>query len=815
MESFLRQRLAQAGGNLLGGSSLQKPISSLKLPDVCSSSFYSIADEPFPQVSGFLDDTVGPSFLSNEAGTVLNSPGCTPSKNQTINKDEGVLAPRKEAAIDSGLSCSLGAHCQSADGSMSTRSIQNEKDISATADKADGHCNQPTLSTTSLEKSDFTSAELKNSTFDVTQDVKERSDTGVNVTVDLHNTREKNSTFECQESKERSDPRLNSTVDIDVTNIKTESGNITVDLVQSHDPKESPDTRVNATVDIPNLDGAHSKTSSSVNSAPLNTTTEQLSEMLEGTIDIQPQEKTSGNLNSTVDDKIKNTEANLKDIVMVDIVEQIASAPHLPSSEIEQSSSDILKPAKTMVTKHNTTTDLPVPEVPVLKDTTLEVRPSSTELALELDQVSGASNSVGITKPASNSSETNVEINTFAFVCSVDAPNDAPELKAEEHHKKMERPGLAESVSVPSSDMGNISRNSIFCLDDTLDMKTSFMVTSTPIVFGREPRFEILRDAKPTPMRKRLSVINSMEAQSNDELVGVGNHNETGAVQATESSCQKVSLNCISSHSTSEPANENKPPTKLPIKRQLPQLSSKLSYPKSSLPPKPQSSMNSSVAVKPKTIQGPQVPQYRDTASTILLGNRKSVQMNKGKNIPPVKNTVSAITVKTPMVSSVTGNNFTSVAKPSSSGIPQNKASGLQPPTRKRLVLKTPQTTRSSVDTILTQPSNKPTTGLQGMRTRNSLLPSVGQTHLNNDGLPSAKRKRIAHAALSAAESDAVHPADGAHESGCVNCLQLQDELERVLQELMECKNCGPLHEKLEMCVKEMKSIKRRKEEKC
>ncbi|KAK7141447.1 hypothetical protein R3I93_015556 [Phoxinus phoxinus] len=668
---------------------------------------------------------------------------------------------------------------------MSTRSIQNEKDISVTADKADGHCNQPTLSTTSLEKSDFMSAELKNSTFDVTQDVKERSDTGVNVTVDLHNTREKNSTFECQESKERSDPRLNSTVDIDVTNIKTESGNITVDLVQSHDPKESPDTRVNATVDIPNLDRAHSKTSSSVNSAPLNTTTEQLNEMLEGTIDIQPHEKTSGNLNSAVDDKIKNTEeANLKDIVMVDIVEQIASAPHLPSSEIEQSSSDFLKPAKTMVTKHNTTTDLPVPEVPVLKDTTLEVGPSSTELALELDQVSGTSNSLGITKPASKSSETNVEINTFAFVCSVDAPNDAPELKAEEHHKKMERPGLAESVSVPSSDMGNISRNSIFCLDDTLDMKTSFMVTSTPIVFGREPRFEILRDAKPTPMRKRLSVINSMEAQSNDELVGVGNHNETGAVQVTESSCQKVSSNCVSSHSTSEPANENKPPTKLPIKRQLPQLSSKLSYPKSSLPPKPQSSMNSSVAVKGKTMQGPQVPQYRDTASTILLGNRKSVQMNKGKNIPPVKNTVSAITVKTPMVSSVTGNNFTSVAKPSSSGIPQNKASGLQPPTRKRLVLKTPQTTRSSVDTILTQPSNKPTTGLQ------------------------------AHAALSAAESDAVHPADGAHESGCVNCLQLQDELERVLQELMECKNCGPLHEKLEMCVKEMKSIKRRKEEK-
>ncbi|XP_077092239.1 uncharacterized protein LOC143744546 isoform X2 [Siphateles boraxobius] len=782
MESFLRQRLAQAGGSLLGGSSLQKPISSyqpIRLPDECSS-FYSIADEPFPQVSGFLDDTFSPSFLSNEAGTVLNSPACTPSENQTKNKDKGVLAPRKEAAIDPGLSCSLGAHCQSADGSMSTRSVQNEKDISATADKADGDCNEPTVSTTSLEKSDLMSAELNNSTFDVTQDSKERSDTGVNVTVDLHNTGEKNSTFECQESKERSDPRFNSTVDIDVTNIKTESGNTTVDLVQSHDPKESPDTRVNATVNIPNLDSAHSKTNSSVSSAPLNTTTEQLNEKLEVTTDIQPQEKPSANINSTVDDKIKNTEeTNLKDNVMVDIVEQIASAPHLSSSEIEQSSSDILKPTKMMFTKHNTTTDLSVPEVPVLKDTTLEIKPSSTQLALELDQVSGASNSVGITKPVSNSSETNVEISTLAFVCSVDAPNDAPELKAEEHHKNIERPGLAESDSVSFSDMGNISRNSIFCLDDSLDMKTSVMVTSTPIVFGREPRFEILRDAKPTPMRKRLSVINSMEAQSNDELVGVSNHSGTGAVQATESSSQKVSSNCISSHSISEPANANKPPTKFPIKRQLPQLSSKLSYPKTSLPPRPQSSMHFSVADKPKTIQGPQVLQYRDTTSTTLLGNRKSGQMNKGKNIAPVKNAASACTVKTSIVSSVTGYNFTAVGKPPSSGIPQNKPSGLQPPTRKRLALKTPQTTLSSVETIL--PSNKPTTGSQ------------------------------AHAALSTVESDGVHPSDGAHESGCVNCLQHQDKLERVLQELMglrsECKNWGPLNEKLEMCVKEMKRI--------
>ncbi|XP_067312698.1 uncharacterized protein si:ch211-126c2.4 isoform X2 [Pseudorasbora parva] len=777
MESFLRRKLAQAGGN--------------------------ISDEPFPQVSGFLDDTVGPSFLSNEAGTVLNSPACTPSENQTKNKDEGDLASRKEAAIDSSLNCSLEGCSQLTDGSMSARSLQKEKDISD-KDEGVGHCKDPVVFTTSLEKSDIMSgSELKNSTFDVNQDLKKQSDASVNVTVDLNNVRGKNSTFESQESKERSDPRLNSTVDIVVPNTKTESGNTTVDLVQSHDPKESPITGANTTVDIPNIDSAHSKTNSfGDNTAPLNTTTEQVSEKLEGTIDIQPQAKPNGSLSSAEDDKIKNAE---EVSVTVNIVEQMASAPHQPSSEIEQSSSDILKPAKMKFTKHNTTTVLSPSEVPVLKDTVFEMKPSSTELA---NQVNCASNSLGITKSASNITETDVERNTSAFVCSVDDPSDAPELKAEEHHTQTERPGLAEVEFVPSSDMGNISRNSIFCLDDTLDMKTSFMVTSTPIVFGREPRFDILRDAKPTPMRKRLSVINSIEVQSNDELVGVSNHNGTDVVQATESSSQKVSVNCISSHSTSEPANENKPPTKPAIKRHLPKLSSKISYPKSSLPPRPQPSMNSSVAIKPKTIQGPQHPE---TSSSTLLANRKLAQMNKGKNIAPVKNTALASTVKTSLVSPVTGYNFTAVAKPSSVGIPQIKPSGLQPPTRKRLALKTPQTTRSSVETFPTQPINKPTTGLPGMRTRNSLLPSVGQTHLNNDGLPSAKRKRIAHAPLSTVESGAVHPAEEAHASGCANCLQHQAKLERVLQELMglrsECKNWGPLHEKLEMCLKEMKRI--------
>lgn len=59
--------------------------------------------------------------------------------------------------------------------------------------------------------------------------------------------------------------------------------------------------------------------------------------------------------------------------------------------------------------------------------------------------------------------------------------------------------------------------------------------------------------------------------------------------------------------------------------------------------------------------------------------------------------------------------NVVAVAKPSSSGgIPQVKQSGLKPPTRKRMALKTSQTTRSSVEPIQTQSCNKPTTALPG-----------------------------------------------------------------------------------------------------
>ncbi|XP_065127877.1 uncharacterized protein [Paramisgurnus dabryanus] len=728
MESFLRWKLAQSGGTILGGSSFKKPVSSyqhLNLPDLCSAA-YSIADEPFPEVSGLLDDTVSQSFLANEAGTALHSP-CIPLERRTEHTNEGISVPRNDIVCE----------------------------------------------------------ELKNSTFDLKQDLKDQSDACVNATVELHNISEKNITFEIVESPEPTEgsaARHNSTVDIAVPLKQTESGNVTIEVVQIHDTKEGSDARANATVEIPNVDCTRDIIHScSDNSGPSNITTEMPTEKHEGTLDIQPheleKEKQDGSLNSTGDANIncpltKNSEENnMKVNVTVEIVEKSDNASPQVSCEINQSSSPTKMPSEGTFIKPNTTTEI---DTPVLKDTTIEIQCSSTEITRQTRDGSNLVSSNAETDL--NNKETEVETSTTAFVCSVEAPTDSPELKKEEHYKKSD---LSDSKCIPSSDAGNISRNSLFSLDDTLDMKTSFLVTSTPIVFGKESRFEILRDTKPTPMRKRLSVINSIEAHSNDDLVGGSHHDETNAAQVAVNSSRslKVSTHSASSHGTSEPANENKPPTKPPVRRQLPQLSSNRNHPKSSLPPRP-STLNSSVAVRPKAIQEPQVSHMPDASSSAQLCNKKAGQLNRGKNIGAVRNIALANTVKTSMTSSVSGYNFTTVSKPPSSGIPQMKASGLQPPTRKRLALKTPQAARSCLEGIQPQYSNKPT------------------------GLPAPSTPPIL-------ESDAVQTAKAAHDSDCINCLQHHEKLERFLQELLklrsECKNWGPLNEKLEMCVEEMK----------
>ncbi|XP_068069458.1 uncharacterized protein si:ch211-126c2.4 isoform X3 [Danio rerio] len=956
MESFFRQKL---------GLSLQKPVSSyqFKLPEL-SSSFYSIADEPFPQVSGFLDETVSPSFISNE--TALSTPSCTPSENQRKNKQENVTN-------DSGLNCSLAVQSHFTSGNASNRSVQTEKDITSVTDcKVDVDAVPSLQALASADTSGLMSEDLKNSTFDVTQDLKEPSDNGVNVTVDLQNIKEKNGTFDLthnvkdpsdsgttatadlpnikeknstfnmtqdskeqpdtgeiktvelqnikeknstfdfpkdskvqsegsaavtvdlqnikdkngtfnftEDSNERSDAHTNTTVDLRNIKDKNDTFNLTQELKEqsntgtnrtvdqqsikekngtfnfTEDSKEQSDSRTNTTVDLQNIkekNGTFNFTQDSKERCDLATnTTVDLQNIKEknSTFDLTQDSKDHCNLgaNMTVDVQIKDNTFNvtpeykepsdngisringLQNVKeknnTVDLTHDSGTKENVDLHNTKRSTVESQEPKESC--DANSTVDLDVPNVKT------ESGSATVDLVQSHDLKEG---------PETNVDIPNIEITHAKIISS--SFNSAPlSTTTEQPNEKLDgtidiqdiQPNKKQDGSLNSEDdkrknseeayskvditveeeqtgsaafqpSGDISRNSIFSLDETLNMKTNFMFTSTPIVFGKESRFEILRDTKPTPMRKRLSVINSIEVQSNDELVCTSNHDGTDAIQTAERSSQRVSATCPANHTTSESANENKPPTKPPMKRRLPQLSSKISYAKSSLLPPP-SSINSSVAVKPKTVRGPQAPHPPNTSSTPLRGNRRTIQM-KTRNIAPVKNTAPVSTVKTSVVSSVPGYNFTAVAKPSNSGIPQMKPSGLQPPTRKRLALKTPQTALSSVDSAPSQPSNK-SAALPGMRTRNSLLSSVGQKHSINDGLPSAKRKRIGPAA--SVECDGLHPAEGEHQSGecCVNCLQHKEKLESVLQELKvlrsACKNWGPLHEKLELCIKEMKRI--------
>ncbi|XP_056328769.1 uncharacterized protein si:ch211-126c2.4 isoform X2 [Danio aesculapii] len=926
MESFFRRKL---------GSSLQKPVSSyqFKLPEL-SSSFYSIADEPFPQVSGFLDETVSPSFISNE--TALSTPACTPSENQRKSKQENVTN-------DSGLNGSFAVPCHLASGNASNRSVQNEKDMTSVKDgKVDVDAVPSLQALASADTSDLMSEDLKNSTFDVTQDLKEPSDNGIIVTVDLQNIKERNGTFDLTHNvKEPSDSGTTATADL--PNIK--ENNSIFNLTQ--DSKEQPDTGANKTVDLQNIKEKNStfdfskdsKVQSEGNAAVTvdlqnikekNGTfnlTQDLKELSDTgtnrTVDQQNINVKNGTFNFIQDSKEQsdtntNTSEDLQNIkdkngtfnLTQDLKELSDTGTnrtvYLQNIKEKNSTFDLTQDSKDQCNPGtNTTVDLQI------KDNTFNVTPDSKEPSdngisringlqnvkeknntVDLTHDSGTNGNVDLHKGKNSTLESqepkvscdanstvdidvpnlntesgnatvdlvqshdpkeghkttvdipNIEIthaktasssfNSAPLNTTTEQPNekldgtvdiqdiqqnkkqdgslhseDDKGKNSEEAHFKVDITVEEEQTgSAAFQPSGDISRNSIFSLDETLNMKTNFMFTSTPIVFGKESRFEVLRDTKPTPMRKRLSVINSIEAQSNDELVCTSNHDGTDAIQTAECSNQKVLTTCPPNHTTSESANENKPPAKPPMKRRLPQLSSKISYAKSSFLPPP-SSINSSVVVKPKTVRGPQAPHPPNTSTTPLRGNRRTIQM-KTRNIAPVKNTAPVCTVKTSVVSSVPGYNFTAIAKPSNSGIPQMKPSGLQPPTRKRLALKTPQTALSSVESAPSQPSNK-SAAVPGMRTRNSLLSSVGQKHSINDGLPSAKRKRIGPAASSTVECDGVHPTEGEHQSGCVNCLQHEEKLESVLRELKvlrsDCKNWGPLHEKLELCIKEMKRI--------
>ncbi|TRZ02009.1 hypothetical protein DNTS_024173 [Danionella cerebrum] len=490
------------------------------------------------------------------------------------------------------------------------------------------------------------------------------------------------------------------------------------------DSKEPPDSGLNGTADVP---------STKENTFVLS------QDVKEGSAD---------GCNVTAD--IQSTKENTY-VVSQDVKEESIVAEK-PSQEQKHNSTVEIESPRIVTESLNGTSELVQAfEGPVVKvSTTFEI-PSAESLETESSRASVKI----IVEPPTKTLEGTMDVEPCERSDANRDPNEAEQGTSTEEANEEEHPG-----SLSSHDC---SRSSIFSVSYSL-------FTSTPIVFGKESKFELSSEAK--AMRKRLSVINSIDARSNDDLDNVSNFDDPGATATT-----------------ARPVDENKPPSKLPVTRRIPQLSSRLGYPKSNLPTRPSSSTNASVMVKTKTAPVPQAQNPTNPPSTHLLATRKMV--HKGKSVAPVRNTAPPSTVKTSVVASVSGYTFTAVAKPSSSGVLQKK-----PLIHKKNSMKTQQT----VETLQTLPCAKPQESM-GTTKKTSLVLSGGLKRLKGDESPSAKRKRPGSGA-----SVLQCNAQGAHVSECINCSH-EEAFEKVLQELerlrSECKKWGPEHEKkIEACLR-------------
>uniref|UniRef100_A0A8B9GVR7 Uncharacterized protein n=1 Tax=Astyanax mexicanus TaxID=7994 RepID=A0A8B9GVR7_ASTMX len=398
---------------------------------------------------------------------------------------------------------------------------------------------------------------------------------------------------------------------------------------------------------------------------PANTTTEQPSEKPDCSADIGPSQ-------TSVPKKLRSSEASL----------------HVsPESGVTRSANS--HPVDGTFIKHDVTTDvttdvLPVEPHPSLKNakvnTTVNVTkpsdaaeiqaPSDTNANVDADAEGTDAGGCGVAvtptptpEPSeqccANTVPVDVPLNSEVPVCSNRTPgfpeavDEAEEKEEEPQESRRRKNGFYEQDSCLSLD---ISHSSIFSLDDPLERTSRVLITSTPIVLGRG--FDRLRCAKPMEMQKRLSVINSIDAHSNNDLAGVSGSDATATNPSsikseTCSETQKSSAKCTTTNSsTSESAVAIKPP-KMTLRRRIPQpgnFAGKSGIPsKSQIPARPPTLQGaSSVVGKAKTVPAAPsaaAPSQPETSSSALHGVKRTVQLNKGKKLAPVK-TITTTTAK-------------------------------------------------------------------------------------------------------------------------------------------------------------------------
>lgn len=628
MES-LHQEQACSTGSGLRMSILQRNVSS-RLPDVCSNSSVSkIIDETLPYISGILDDTVDPSFISNGPIATTDLPDQVKLNALTKTQDEASLGAESQTkvAYNSWLTIPM-ENGHSIDFSMSITSAQDDHEDITNVTETKPKEDVPDVSCPSLESACCTAkcdlgVESKNCTFDMAKDLKERfSELNLTKPVPIKTTGSSNVTFEKSGELQEKSSALSCTISNDDASLEDKHLN------------EKP---LNSTVDV---------------CGPSNSTTEQPNQKLDGTVEIaesnEPKNECSNESRTCTKDTEKQstfTKATAETDATVDLTADVPA-------EVAQPGPVTVEPVDRTFTKHNATTDLaPTEPVPDLTNTTMNtIKSSKAELPVQSNADCGATvkdtPASGPSAPVNTAAPVRVDVTVYS-----DRTLDLPETagKEEQHDPFRRRNGTSDGEGFLNLD---ISQSSMFSLDEMLDLKPCPLVASTPIVLGRA--FDRLGSAKPTKIQKQLSVINSTNTRLSDDTEGVSEHeglepsktNQLSVKSDTYDQIQKVSANGTSSSASSETAIVNKPPSKLAVRRKIGQPSFKSSIPKTQLLPRSSTLQVTSAAVKSKTAAAAQALNQPESSSSSLHNMRRTVQLNKGKTLAYAKNTSTASTVK-------------------------------------------------------------------------------------------------------------------------------------------------------------------------
>ncbi|KAI5630090.1 hypothetical protein C0J50_7815 [Silurus asotus] len=604
---------------------------SFRLPDLCAnSSVCKITDETLPYMSGIFDETIDPSYMSNEPVATVDLPEQVKTKTQ----DDVFLNAGSEtkAAYNSWLSIPV-EDGHSIDFSMSMTSAQGDnedkKDVTESNPKADipdTKCHS-LESVSGMEKSDSL-VKSNNSTFNMAKELKERFSV-LNLTkpVPTKTTESNNVTFEKSEELQEKSSTLSCTISNDDASVGD---------------KHLEDKCLNSTVDV-NCCGSS------------NSTVEHPKQKLNETVDItqsngQKQEKIDEERTCSKDCEKQSTYAEETNAT----VDLTAGA----TTEDAKPGSLNVEPVHRTFVKHNSTTDLTHPE-PAPNSTMTEIKSSDSEIP------EPSNTNCGMTKKESLVSSPSAPVKIAAplrvdVTVGTDRTLDLSEIVGTEEQQDQvrRRNGMSDGEGCLNLDT---SQSSTFSMDEILHLRRCPFVISTPIILERG--FDKLGSLKPTNIQKQLSVINSINIQTNNDTAGVSKHdgledsktNQLSVKSDTCSQIQKVSSNSTSTSATSEAGTGNKPLSKLAVRRKIPQPAFKSNIPKTQLPLRPSTLQLNSAVVKSKATTATQALIQPEMFSSALHSTRSTVQLNKGKTLSSSKNTSTASTVKSSSVATSTG----------------------------------------------------------------------------------------------------------------------------------------------------------------